>query len=225
ISCRQKNEAIHAYVDLLYRSGFTASLVFLDCGLVTSLDEFNRHNFIDLFESVCTFDGDRAGHLMIDRCLTPEQVVNPEVFVLRIQDIILRVRKVSLQLSKLTFSEVFEPVMRAVRLHHVRLAPDFINIIMAMFILEGIGRRLDPNSDVLRAALPMLRKWLREDAKRELTYQHTRGPAASTSWNLLKVWLYIEVREYLDRVRSWGYDDQEFFGQFAPFLTADSSLA
>ncbi|KAJ2657198.1 hypothetical protein IW148_005305 [Coemansia sp. RSA 1199] len=228
ISTHQKNKDIHAYADLLYQSGFTASLVFLDCGLVTLLDDFNRRNFIDLFESVCTFDGNRAGHLMIDRCLTPELVVSPDVFVLRIQDIILRVRKVSLQLSKLTFSEIFEPVMRAVRIHHVRLAPDFINIIMAMFILEGIGRRLDPESDVLRAALPMLRNWLKEDAKHELTYpQHARGSTSpsTASWNLLKVWLYIEVREYLDRVRSWGYDDKEFFGEFSPFLTADSSLA
>ncbi|KAJ2851169.1 hypothetical protein IWW36_001307 [Coemansia brasiliensis] len=228
ISQSQKNKELHAYIDLLYRRGFTASLIFLDCGLVTSLDNLNRRNFIDLFESVCTFDGNRAGNLMIDRCLTPELVINPEVFVLRIQDIILRVRKVSLQLSKLTFSEVFEPVMRAVRIHHVRLAPDFINIIMAMFILEGIGRRLDPESDVLRVALPMLRKWLKEDAKRELSYSHQasgqQSPSA-TSWNLLKVWLFIELREYLDRVRSWGYDDQEYFGQFAPFITADSSLA
>ncbi|KAJ2270594.1 hypothetical protein GGH14_000240 [Coemansia sp. RSA 370] len=228
ISTHQKNKEIHAYADLLYQSGFTASLVFLDCGLVTLLDDFNRRNFIDLFESVCTFDGNRAGNLMIDRCLTPELVVSPDVFVLRIQDIILRVRKVSLQLSKLTFSEIFEPVMRAVRIHHVRLAPDFINIIMAMFILEGIGRRLDPESDVLRAALPMLRSWLKEDAKNELTYpQHARGSTSpsTASWNLLKVWMYIELREYLDRVRSWGYDDQEFFGEFSPFLTADSSLA
>ncbi|PIA17230.1 hypothetical protein COEREDRAFT_101674 [Coemansia reversa NRRL 1564] len=151
ISVTQKNEELHAYADLLYNGGFTASLCFLDCGLVTALDSINRRNFIDLFESVCTFDGGRAGRLMIDRCLTPEQVVDPEIFVLRIQDIILNVRRVSLQLSKLTFSEVFVPVMRAVRIHHVRLAPDFINIIVAMFILEGIGRRLDPDSDVLPA--------------------------------------------------------------------------
>ncbi|KAJ2451587.1 hypothetical protein EV183_003517 [Coemansia sp. RSA 2336] len=227
ISHGQKDQELHAYLDMLYRRGFTASLIFLDCGLVTSLDNLNRRNFIDLFESVCTFDGNRAGNLMIDRCLTPELVINPKVFVLRIQDIILRVRKVSLQLSKLTFSEVFEPVMRAVRIHHVRLAPDFINIIMAMFILEGIGRRLDPESDVLRVALPMLRKWLKEDARRELSYSPTYGQQSpsATSWNLLKVWLFIELREYLDRVRSWGYDDQEYFGQFAPFITADSSLA
>ncbi|KAJ2806630.1 hypothetical protein H4R20_001612 [Coemansia guatemalensis] len=229
ISVTRKNEELHAYADLLYNSGFTASLCFLDCGLVTSLDSLNRRNFIDLFESVCTFDGDRAGHLMIDRCLTPELVVDPEIFVLRIQDIILNVRRVSLQLSKLTFSQVFVPVMRAVRLHHVRLAPDFINIIVAMFILEGIGRRLDPDSDVLRVALPMLRKCIKEDAQNEfsLPQQRTgeRRRSSWSSWNLLKVWLYIEVREYIDRIRDWGYDDREFFGDFAPFLTADSNLA
>ncbi|KAJ1818573.1 hypothetical protein LPJ56_003814 [Coemansia sp. RSA 2599] len=221
IAYGEKNERISRYMDYLYASGFTSSIVFLDCGLVTSLDDSNRRNFIDLFESVCTFNGRRAGHLMIDRCLTPELVIDPEVFVLRIQDTILRVRKVSLQLSKLTFSEIFNPVMNAVRIHHVRLAPDFINIIMAMFILEGIGRRLDPESDILRVALPMLRTWLKEDAKNELSLQHPASTAAAASrrWNLYKVWLYVEFREYFDRVRNWGYDDAEFFGEFSPYVS------
>ncbi|KAJ1666092.1 hypothetical protein IW140_003681 [Coemansia sp. RSA 1813] len=225
ITTQEKKQRIHEYMDLLYRRGFTPTLIFLDCGLTTSLDDFNRHNFIDLFAAVCTFDGKKAGELMIDRCLTPELVEEPDVFILRMQDVILKVRTVSLQLSKLTFSEVFGPVMSAVRTHHVKLAPDFINIIMAMFILEGIGRRLDPDSDILRAALPMLRKWLKEDARNELTWQQRGRASRRTSLNLLKVWLYVEVREYLDRVRYWGYDDREFFGPFAPFITADSSLS
>ncbi|KAJ2724836.1 hypothetical protein GGI07_001689 [Coemansia sp. Benny D115] len=232
ISAKEKSSRVHEYMDYLYHCGFTTKLVFLDCGLVTSLDDENRRNFIDLFEAVCTFDGRRAGQLMIDRCLTPDLVVDPEIFVLRIQDIILKVRKVSMQLSKLTFSEIFSPVMSAVRLHHVRLAPDFVNIIMAMFILEGIGRRLDPESDILRVALPMLRTWLAEEAKTEIAWRGKKSdskPELSSyrarSWNLYKVWLYVEVREYVDRIRDWGYDDREYFGQFSPFITADSSLA
>ncbi|KAJ2778383.1 hypothetical protein H4R18_004632 [Coemansia javaensis] len=204
----QRDAELHAYADRLYCSGFTASLVFLDCGLVTSLDRASQRNFIDLFEAVCTFDGERAGRLMVERCQTPALVVAPDVFALRIQDIILRVRRVSLQLSKLTFGEVFEPVMRAVRIHHVRLAADFTNIIMAMFVLEGIGRRLDPDSDVLRAALPILRRWLRYDSPHE----------SRSTWHLLKVWLYIELREYIDRIRSWGHDDAAFFGPFSPYI-------
>ncbi|KAJ2398583.1 hypothetical protein GGI23_003158 [Coemansia sp. RSA 2559] len=225
ITAQDKKGQIHEYMDRLYRKGFTPSLIFLDCGLTTSLDDFNRHNFIDLFAAVCTFDGRKAGELMIDRCLSPELVESPDVFILRMQDVIMKVRTVSLQLSKLTFSEVFGPVLAAVRTHHVKLAPDFINIIMAMFILEGIGRRLDPDSDILRAALPMLRKWLKEDARNELSWQQRGRAGRSANFNLLKVWLYVEVREYLDRIRYWGHDDREFFGPFAPFITADSSLA
>ncbi|KAJ2763844.1 hypothetical protein IWQ56_004709 [Coemansia nantahalensis] len=224
----QTDAELHLYADRLYRSGFTASLVFLDCGLVTTLDSASQRNFIDLFEAVATFDGARAGGLMIDRCQTPELVAAPDVFVLRIQDIVLGVRRMSLRLARLTFGEILEPVMRAVRLHHVRLAPDFANVLTAMFVLEGVGRRLDPDSDVLRAALPMLRRWLRDDARSELRLPSPTAPSRSpvrTSWHLLKVWLYIELREYLDRVRAWGHDDRDFFGPFAPFITADSSLA
>ncbi|KAJ1671997.1 hypothetical protein GGF44_000972 [Coemansia sp. RSA 1694] len=225
ITSQQMSDRIHEYTRYLYRNGFTPSLVFLDCGLVTLLDSTNRRNFIDLFEAVCTFDGKRAGHLMIDRCLTPDLVINRDVFVLRIQDIILKVREVSFQLSKLTFSEIFTPVMTAVRTHHVRLAPDFINIIMAMFILEGIGRRLDPDSDILRVALPMLRTWLRDEARNELAAWPQRDAASvsATTWNLYKVWLYVELREYVSRVRYWGGDDSEFFGEFAPFVGTDCS--
>ncbi|KAJ2478973.1 hypothetical protein EV174_004145, partial [Coemansia sp. RSA 2320] len=224
ITQQHMSEQILDYTGFLYRHGYTPSLVFLDCGLVTMLDDANRRNFIDLFEAVCTFDGQRAGQLMIDRCLTPQLVVNPDVFVLRIQDIILKVRKVSFQLSKLTFSEIFTPVMTAVRLHHVRLAPDFINIIMAIFILEGIGRRLDPDSDILRVALPMLRKWLKNEAKHELHWPQKEGPFQGSNWNLYKVWLYVELREYIDRIRYWGGDDYEFFGEFAPFIGTDCSV-
>ncbi|KAJ2746076.1 hypothetical protein GGI20_001628 [Coemansia sp. BCRC 34301] len=226
ITAQQMSDQIHEYTRYLYRNGFTPSLVFLDCGLVTLLDGTNRRNFIDLFEAVCTFDGKRAGNLMIDRCLTPDLVIDRDVFVLRIQDIILKVREVSFQLSRLTFSEIFAPVMTAVRKHHVRLAPDFINIIMAMFILEGIGRRLDPDSDILRVALPMLRTWLRDEARSELAAWPQRDSASvrATTWNLYKVWLYVELREYVSRVRYWGGDDSEFFGEFAPFVGSDCSV-
>ncbi|KAI8320954.1 ABC1-domain-containing protein [Martensiomyces pterosporus] len=226
ITSKQRTEQLHDYMGFLYSSGYSPELVLLDCGLATSLDSVSRRNFLDLFESVCSFDGERAGRLMVERCLTPELVVDPDIFILRIQDIILKVRKVSLQLSKLTFSDIFGPVMNAVRTHHVKLAPDFINIIMAMFVLEGIGRRLDPDSDILKVALPMLRKWLKEDAKNELTRQNRDGGRSQlTSWHLYRVWLYVEVREYIERIRYWGYDDKPFFGEFSPFITADSSIA
>lgn len=227
ISQQEMASQIHQYTRFLYRNGYTASLVFLDCGLVTALADNGRRNFIDLFEAVCTFDGRRAGQLMINRCQTPHLVVAPDVFVLRIQDIILKVRQMSFQLSKLTFSEIFNPVMSAVRIHHVRLAPEFINIIMAMFVLEGIGRRLDPDSDILKVALPMLRKWLRDEAKHELNWnkQSVSEGVRASSWQLYKVWLYVEFREYVERIRDWGADDGQFFGPFAPFITADSSLS
>ncbi|KAJ2419959.1 hypothetical protein GGF41_004438 [Coemansia sp. RSA 2531] len=93
---------------------------------------------------------------------------------------------------------------------------------MAMFILEGIGRRLDPESDILRVALPMLRTWLKEEAKNELS-SWPQG-VHSTTWNLYKVWLYVELREYISHVRYWGGDDYEFFGEFSPFVGTDCSV-
>ncbi|ORX72615.1 ABC1-domain-containing protein, partial [Linderina pennispora] len=180
-----KGQGLQDYMSVLYANGYAPELVLLDCGLATELDSASRRNFLDLFQAVCEFNGAQAGQLMISRCRTPSLVIGPDIFVLRIQDIILKVRAVSFRLSKLTFGDIFAPVLQAVRTHHVRLEPAFTNIIMAMFVLEGVGRRLDPESDILKAALPLLRQWLKAE-----------GSQGLVDWHVGKVWLYIEVREY-----------------------------
>ncbi|KAJ1722121.1 hypothetical protein LPJ53_003416 [Coemansia erecta] len=218
ITRTERDQQVRRYCEQLYLQGFTPSLVLIDCGLATQLDRASRRNFIDLFSAVCTFDGRRAGHLMVERCREPSRVLDADVFVLRIQDVILRVRDTSLRLSRMSFAEVFGPVLAAVRAHHVRLAPEFVNVVLAMFVLEGVGRALDPDTDVLSAALPLLRRWVAEEAP--------LGEAKAVGWqSALKVWLYVELREYVGRIREWGYDDYAFFGPFAPFITADSSVS
>jgi len=39
-------------------------------------------------------------------------------------------------------------VLDMVRSHHVRLEGDFVNVVLSILLLEGIGRTLDPNLDL-----------------------------------------------------------------------------
>jgi aarF domain-containing kinase len=55
----------------LHRDGYLPELVFIDAGLVTTLNATNRQNFLELFRAVAEFDGYRAGQLMVERCRTP----------------------------------------------------------------------------------------------------------------------------------------------------------
>ena len=44
----------------LFEEGWQPELVFIDAGLVTQLDDTNRRNFLDLFQSLAEFDGYRG---------------------------------------------------------------------------------------------------------------------------------------------------------------------
>lgn len=148
---------LEALEDLEHK-GYQPEIVFLDTGLVTELDGENRRNFIDLFRAVAEFDGYKAGRLMVERCKSPELVINDETFALKIQHLVLSVKSQTFSLAQIKISDILSEVLQAVRSHHVRLEGDFINTVLSILLLEGIGRQLDPNMDLFKGALPILRQ-------------------------------------------------------------------
>ncbi|CAG8497231.1 532_t:CDS:2, partial [Racocetra fulgida] len=183
----------------LYDEGYQPQLVFIDAGLVTSLNEVNRKNFLDLFQAVAEFNGFRAGQLMIERCKTPELVVSGDVFALKMQHLILNVKSLTLQLGKILISDILRTVLQMVRHHHVKLEGDFVNVIISILVLEGIGRQLDPQMDLLKHALPILRKFGAQEAGRGM--REGIKEISSDAW-VLKFWIWLEAREWLDNA-SW----------------------
>jgi aarF domain-containing kinase len=128
--------------------GYRPQLIFIDTGLVTELNATNRANFLDLFKAVAEFDGYKAGHLMIERCRTPDQVIDKEVFALRMQHLVLGVKSRTFALGNIKIGDILNEVLSMVRGHHVRLEGDFINVVLSILLLEGIGRSLDPGLDL-----------------------------------------------------------------------------
>ncbi|PVZ98669.1 hypothetical protein BB558_005326 [Smittium angustum] len=220
-------EELFVFLNEISALGYKPKLVFLDCGLVTVLDKPKRRNFLDLFDAVCSFNGYEAGKQMIERSKTPKLVIDPEGFCTKINSIVDDIRESSLSLSQVSASSILGNTLKSVRHHHVRLDPNFVNIAVAILILEGIGRRLDQNLDLLRASLPILREYLKhetqmriklktkddgsKDYESEFTMEHQS--------DILKLWVYVEVRSYIDRISNWGMDESEYFGQFSPFIS------
>lgn len=128
--------------------GFRPQLIFIDTGLVTELNEMNRNNFLDLFKAVAEFDGYKAGHLMVERCRQPDAVIDKEVFALRMQHLVLGVKSRTFALGNIKIGDILNEVLDMVRSHHVRLEGDFVNVVLSILLLEGIGRSLDPNLDL-----------------------------------------------------------------------------
>ncbi|KAJ1983122.1 hypothetical protein H4R34_001471 [Dimargaris verticillata] len=204
----------HAFLADLAALGCVPQLVFLDTGLVATLNDTNRRNFLDLFQAIAEFDGYRTGRLMVDRCRMPQLVLEPDIFALKMQHLILQVRHKTLKLSQVSIGDLLHQVMTMVRQHHVKLEGDFVNVVISILILEGIGRQLDPDVDLLKVALPILRSYGLEQGSRatlDTVRQGSQGKLGGFAW-WLKVWIWLEAREWVSEVRQFEFED-DLFGE------------
>ncbi|KAI7352253.1 ABC1-domain-containing protein [Hortaea werneckii] len=177
-----------ATLEKLDKEGFRPQLIFIDTGLVTELNEVNRKNFLDLFKAVAEFDGYKAGHLMVERCRQPSAVIDNEVFALKMQHLVLGVKSRTFALGNIKIGDILNQVLGMVRGHHVRLEGDFVNVVLSILLLEGIGRTLDPDLDLFSGALPILR---------QLSAQGGAGMLRSGDLSMAKVWVGLEARKFL----------------------------
>lgn len=130
--------------------GYRPQLIFIDTGLVTALNRINRANFLELFKAIAEFDGYRAGHLMIDRCRQPEAVIDGEHFALKMEHLVTNVKGRAFALGNIKIGDILNQVLDMVRGHHVRMEGDFVNVVISILLLEGIGRTLDPDLDLFK---------------------------------------------------------------------------
>ncbi|KAF2133234.1 ABC1-domain-containing protein [Dothidotthia symphoricarpi CBS 119687] len=185
---RKDPEQWKARLQEIDNEGYRPQLIFIDAGLVTELNAKNRANFLDLFKSVAEFDGYKAGHLMTERCRQPEAVLDSEVFALRMQHLVLGVKSRTFALSNIKIGDILNEVLSMVRTHHVRLEGDFVNVVLSILLLEGIGRSLNPELDLFAGALPILR---------QLGAQSGSSMISGGDFSMLKVWVGLEARSFL----------------------------
>lgn len=185
---RKDPAAWEAELKKIDEEGFRPQLIFIDTGLVTELNATNRRNFLDLFRAVAEFDGYKAGHLMCERCRQPDLVIDKEVFALKMQHLVLNVKSSTLALGNVKIGDILQQVLDMVRHHHVRLEGDFVNVVISILLLEGIGRSLDPNVDLLSSSLPILR---------QLGAQSGAEMMKGGDFSMLFVWAGLEARRFM----------------------------
>ncbi|RXW19167.1 hypothetical protein EST38_g6693 [Candolleomyces aberdarensis] len=191
-------ELWHQELDSLHDSGYIPEIVFIDAGLVTTLNATNRQNFLDLFRAVAEFDGYRTGQLMIERSRGPELAIDTETFALKMQHLILSVKRRTFSLGQIKIADLLTEVLKNVRQHHVKMEGDFINTVISILLLEGIGRQLDPNMDLFASALPILRQLGGQMATREgMGGISAKDLPRSDLGALLKVWVWMEARSFI----------------------------
>jgi len=128
-------------------------LVFLDCGLVTELQPRDRRNFVSLFRALAKGDGQLAGRLIL-REAKQQRCPDPQAFVDEVDTLLNTFLKQGVQLSQVRAGEILSRLLTLASRHRVQLEGNFVSVCLAVMILEGLGRQLDPHIDLLKAAAP-----------------------------------------------------------------------
>jgi ubiquinone biosynthesis protein len=130
-------------------------LALLDLGLVGELDEPHRKGFARFFAAWAQRDGDAMAHIMYGMSASAAQPRDPEAFERYRAAIIEFVgRYWGHRLGEVQVGKVLLDMLGILRRHRVRVNPSFTIVNIAIAVTEGIGKQLDPELDLMSAALP-----------------------------------------------------------------------
>jgi aarF domain-containing kinase len=149
--------------NVLFRPGRTPELVLLDAGLTAQLGPVDRANLVDLFHAVIRNDGRLVGQLMRERASGGSaEPIAPADFDEGMAALVAQAHAQGLGLGDssvpVNVSLLLRQVLSLCRAHRVCLEPRFVSIVVAISVAEGLGRRLDPDLDVLELATPFILK-------------------------------------------------------------------
>ena len=138
------------------------SIVFLDAGIANTLSANDQRNLIDLFSAVIFNDGKKAGRLMVERakyerCSQTEGGI--ERFASGVGDIVSEFhdrRKEGLTLGAVRIGSLLTRVLDLCRVHGVEIDPAMANVVLSTLVLEGLGRSLEPNLNLIDFAKPFI---------------------------------------------------------------------
>jgi len=131
------------------------SMTMLDAGITTELTERDRRNFRALFSAIVQGNGEEAGRLMISHARAHE-CKDPDAFCAAIGALVDQALTTNLSLGKIQAGKILAEAFALACIHRVKIESNFASVCIAIMVLEGVGRNLDPNLNVLRAAAPIL---------------------------------------------------------------------
>uniref|UniRef100_A0A8C1YL30 AarF domain containing kinase 2 n=1 Tax=Cyprinus carpio TaxID=7962 RepID=A0A8C1YL30_CYPCA len=132
-------------------------LVLLDAGIVAQLSEADQRNFRAVFTAVVLKQGERVAELILHHARAND-CQDVTRFKKEIAELVDHALSDTLSLGKIQVSELLSRVFGLLIHHKVKLESNFASMVFAIMVLEGLGRSLDPNLDILEMAKPLLLK-------------------------------------------------------------------
>ncbi|KAM4678347.1 putative aarF domain-containing protein kinase 2 [Discoglossus pictus] len=132
-------------------------LVLLDAGIVAELQDGDLQNFRAVFTAVVLGQGERVAELILHHARA-SQCRDEDKFRAEMAELVTEAKKNTVSLGKVQVAVLLSRVFRLLMTHKVKLESNFASIMFAILVLEGLGRALDPDMDILEAAKPLLLK-------------------------------------------------------------------
>jgi ubiquinone biosynthesis protein len=131
-------------------------LAILDLGLVGELDATHRAGFARYFAAWAQGDGRTMARLMAE--LSPSRKI-PDFAGFEAAVVAFVQKYYGKRLGEVQVSLVFMDMMNILRRFRVRVNPTFTLVNIAIAVTEGIGKQLDPDVDLMAAALPFFARF------------------------------------------------------------------
>ena len=79
-----------------------------------------------------------------------------EAFKHELGELVMLARESTISLGALKVGQLLSDVFAVLSKHKVKMESNFASVLLAIFVLEGLGRSLDPKLDLLEKAKPVL---------------------------------------------------------------------
>ncbi len=149
-------------------------IAFLDFGMAGRLSDNRRKQLVDLLFAIVERDAARACKILLH--WSGAANIRNDTLIGEIDDMIDKTHGVPLK--QLRISELMNDLITLLRTHNLSLPPDLTMLTKAFISLEGMGRQLDPDYDMITQAEPFLRKQMLNRLSPEQLFKRGRRGVA-----------------------------------------------
>lgn len=149
-------------------------IAFLDFGMAGRLSDDRRNQLVDLLFAIVERDAARACEILLH--WSGAAVIRDDALIGQIDDMIDKTHGVPLK--QLRISELMSDLITLLRTHNLSLPPDLTLLTKSFVSLEGMGRQLDPDYDMITQAEPFLRKQMLNRLSPEQLFKRGRRGVA-----------------------------------------------
>lgn len=199
--------------NVFYRS--ENQIVVVDFGMVGRISQERRYQLVDLLYGVVFRESDSVAEVL--EIWAEDEVADKSRLTSDIEVFVDKVHGVPLK--SLNFIDLTSELVALLRTHNLSLPSDLTLLIKAMVSLDGMGRQLAPDFDMMSAASPFLKRvMMRKYSPKELAKRGKKGVVDGFDlmfgfpkdfWDLVKVMRngkfrfhmeFEEMEHFLDRL-------------------------